>query len=113
MVSKHHCGKTFSTHLGGWEGRGPVRKGAGRSPANFFDIFLSIFKKNVLVLKDRILGNAEFQKTGSYVTGRPDCSGPSRREVTIDVWKYLQTIVMGLYAVLGQKLAHPDLVLSR
>jgi len=78
----------------------------------FFDDFLSIFGKNVLVLKDRILGKQEFPKTGSYVTGRPDCSGPSRREVKIDVWKYLQTIVMGLYAVSEQKLAHPDRVLS-
>ena len=47
------------------------------------------------------------------MTGRHDCSGPSRREVRIDVWKYLQTIVMGLYAVSEQKLAHPHRVLSR
>jgi hypothetical protein len=78
------------------------------------DDFWSIFGKNVLVLKDSILGNTEFQKSGSYVTGRPDCSGPSRREVKIDVWKYFQTIVMGLCAVSEpeQKLAHPDHVLS-
>ena len=25
MVSKHHCGQTLSTYLGGWEGRSPVR----------------------------------------------------------------------------------------
>jgi len=29
-----------------------------------------------------------------------------------DVWKYLRTVVMGLYAVCEQKLAHPDRVLS-
>jgi len=52
-----------------------------------------------LVLTDRILGNTEFKETGSYVIGRPDCSGPSCREVNIDVWKNLQTIVMVLYAV--------------
>jgi len=40
------------------------------------------------------------------------CWGPSRREVKIDVWKYLQTIVMGLYAVCEQTIAHPDRVLS-
>jgi len=38
------------------------------------------------------------------VTRRPDCSGPSRREVRTDVWKYLQTIVIGLYAVCKEKL---------
>jgi len=65
---------------------------------------LTIFGKIVLVLKDRILGNAEFQKTGNYETGRPDCLGLSRREVKIDVWKYLKTIVMGLYAVCEEKL---------
>ena len=42
----------------------------------------------------------------------PDCSGPCCREVKIDVWWYLQTIVMGLYPVCGQKLAHHDHVLS-
>jgi len=67
---------------------------------------------NVLVLKDRILENTEFQKTGSYVTGRPDFSGPSLREVKIDLWKYFQTIIMGLYEICEQKLAHPDRVLS-
>jgi len=36
----------------------------------FFDDFLSIFGKMFLVLKKRILGNAEFQKNGNYVTGR-------------------------------------------
>jgi len=47
------------------------------------------------------------------MTERPDCSGLSRREVKIDVWKYLQTIVMGLYAVSEQRLAHPDRVFSQ
>jgi len=42
------------------------------------------------------------------VTGTPDCSGPSRRAVKIDVWKYLQTIVMGLYAVCEKKLDNQD-----
>jgi len=46
------------------------------------------------------------------VTWRPNCSGPSRREVKNDVCQYLQTVVMGLYAVCEQKLARPDRVLS-
>jgi len=33
---------------------------------------------------------------------------PSRREVENDVWKYLQDITIGLYAVSHQNLAHPD-----
>ena len=65
-----------------------------------------------MVLKNRILVDTEFQKTGSYMTGRHDCSGPSRREAEIDVWKYLQTIVIGLYAVSEQKFTHPDRELS-
>jgi len=36
------------------------------------------------------------------VTGKPNILRPSRREVKIDVWKYLQHIVMGLNAVLGR-----------
>jgi len=50
--------------------------------------------------KTEFLEVRSFKNTGSCVTGRPDCSGPSRREVENDVWKYyyLQTIVMGLYA---------------
>ena len=43
------------------------------------------FGKFVLVLKDRILGNTEFQKTSPYVTGRPNSLRPSRREVKNDV----------------------------
>jgi len=80
-------------------------------PREFF-LLISIFGKNVLVLKNKILGSTELQKAGIYMTGRPDCTGPSRREVKIDVWKYLQTIGMGLCAVSEQKLAHPDLVIS-
>ena len=92
----------------------PYGRGVGSSPARKnIDDFWSIFKK-VLVFKNRILGNTVFQKTGSYVTGRPKCSGPSRREVKNDVCKYLQTVVMGLYAVNEPKpeLAHPDHALS-
>jgi len=67
MVSKQHCGQTFSIYLGRWEGRSPVRRGCGgRSPANFCcDDFLWIFGKDVSVLQDRIRGNTEFHKTGS------------------------------------------------
>ena len=108
MVSKHHCGQTFSTHLVLWEERSPVRRGC--ATRIFFLMFFC--GKNVLVLKYRILGGTEFQKTRSYMTRRPDCSGPSRRVVKIDVCKYLQPIVMGLYAVSEQKLAHPVRVLS-
>jgi len=53
-----------------------------------------------------------FTKLAVHVTGKPDCSGLSSREVKTDMWKYFQTIVMGLYAVCEQKLAHPDRVLS-
>ena len=44
----------------------------GTAPQFFFDDCLSKFGNNVLVLKHRILGNVEFQKTGSYVSERPD-----------------------------------------
>jgi len=50
-------------------------------------------------------------ETGRYVTGRPKSLRPSHREVKNNVWKYLQTIVICLYAVCEQKLAHPDRVL--
>jgi len=70
--------------------------------------FLSIFGKKFLVLKDRILGNTGFRKIDPYVTGRPNSLRPSRREVKNDVWKYLQTIVMRLYAVCGHLLDNQD-----
>jgi len=65
-----------------------------------------------LSCKTEFLEIQNFKKLGVHVTGRPDCSGLSRQEVKIDVWNYPQTIVMGLYAVCEQKLAHPDCVLS-
>jgi len=47
MMSKHHCGQTFSTYLGGWAGHSPVRIGCGAQPREKeFDDFLSIFGKN-------------------------------------------------------------------
>ena len=46
------------------------------------------------------------------MTGRHDCSGPSRREVKNNVWKYLKTIVIGLYAVSEQELVHRNRALS-
>jgi len=48
-----------------------------------------------------------------YVTGRPDCLGPFCQEVRNDVWKYLQAVIIGLYAVFEQELAHPDPVPNR
>ena len=36
--------------------------------------------------------------TSPSVTGKPNILRPSRREVEIDVWKYLQHVVMGLNA---------------
>jgi len=54
------------------------------------------------------LGIHRFKRLGVYVTGRPDCSGLSRQEVKIDVWKYLQTILMGLYAFCEEKLDNQD-----
>ena len=45
-VIQDHCSQTFSTYLGGWEGRSPVRKGCGAQPRElFFDDFLSILGK--------------------------------------------------------------------
>jgi len=35
-MSKHHFSPTFSTHLGGWEGRSPVGRGCGAQPRDFF-----------------------------------------------------------------------------
>jgi len=93
IVSNNHCGQTFSTYLGRWEGRSPMRRGVqGAAPRNFCCGFLSIFGKNVLVLQAEFLEIQIFKKLGVHVTGRLNCSGPSRREVKIDVWKYLQTI---------------------
>jgi len=40
-------------------------------------------------------------KTGSFVTGKPNILRLSRREVKNDVWKYLQNIISGQYAVCG------------
>ena len=85
---------------------------AGSSPAIFFLMIFGRFLGKNIVLKVRILGNPEFQKTVIYVTGRPNILRPSRQEVTNDVLKYLQDIVIGLYAVCEQKLAHPDRVPS-
>jgi len=71
--SRKGVNRQITPNPGGWEGRIPVRRGCTAQARDIvFDDFLSIFAKNVLVLKDRILGNTEFQKTGSYVTGRPD-----------------------------------------
>ena len=48
------------------------------------------------------------KKTVTYVTVRPNSLRQSRREVKNDVWKYLQTIVIGLYAVCGHLLDNQD-----
>jgi len=111
MVSKQHCGQTFSIYLGRWEGRSPIKRGSRAQPANFFcDDFLWFFGTVVSVLQDRIRGKKEFQKTGSSRDWETRLFGA--REVKMDAWKYFQTIVMGLYAVCEQKLEHPDCVLS-
>jgi len=54
-------GQTFSTHLGGGEGRSPVRRGCGAQPYDFFGGFLSIFGNRFLFFEDRIVGNRELQ----------------------------------------------------
>jgi len=62
----------------------------GSSSALPFDDFLWIFGENVLVFaKQNSWKCIISKKLGVHVTGRPDCSGLSRREVRIDVWKYL------------------------
>jgi len=40
MASKHHCGQAFSTYLGGWEGRSPVRREGVRGAAPQFLIMI-------------------------------------------------------------------------
>jgi len=82
-------------------GRGAICKERVQdtAPRIFFDDFLSIFGKKFVVIKDRIVGNAGFMKTVPSVTDRPNNLRPSRREVKNDVWKYLQMVVIGLYAV--------------
>jgi len=45
MVSKRHCSQTFSTYLGGWEGRRPVRRGCGAQPHDFFFDDFDFWKK--------------------------------------------------------------------
>jgi hypothetical protein len=77
-----------------------------------FSRFFSIFGNIFLVFKGRILGNTEFQKTVRYVTERPNTLRPSRRDVKNHVWKYLQNIVIGLYAVCGYLLDNQDRTLS-
>ena len=65
-----------------------------------------------MVFKDRMIGNTEFQKTVPYVTARPNYSRLSHREAKNNVWKYLQIIVIGLYAVCGHLLDYQDRALS-
>ena len=45
--------------------------------------------------------------SGPGVTAKPNIFRLPRREVTKDVWKYLQDIAIGLYAGSDPKLAHP------
>ena len=71
----------------------------GAAPRFFLDDFLSIFGKKFLFFKDRIIGNKEFQRIVPYMTIRPSNFRPSRREVKNVMCKYLQIIVIGLYAV--------------
>ena len=62
MMSKHHCGQTFSTYLGGWAGHSPVRIGCPAAPRKrIWWFFVDLWKK-FLVSKDRIFGNTEFLK---------------------------------------------------
>jgi len=57
MVSKHHCGQTFSTYLGGREGCSPVRRGGAPREKK-----LVIFGRFLEVLKDRILEKYRISK---------------------------------------------------
>jgi len=61
--------------------------------------------------QDELL-NTEFQKIGPYVTARPNDLRPSRREAKNDVWKYLQIIVIAMFAVCGHLLDIQDRGLS-
>jgi len=72
----------------------------------FFDVFWSILENNSWSskLRNRIIGNMEFQKTVPYVTARRNNFRPSRREVKNDVWKYFQIIVIVLCAFCGHLL---------
>jgi len=84
LVIQHHCGQTFSTHLGGGEGRSPVRRGCGMwtREKNFLTIFVKFWKQIVGLLRKKFLEIGTFW---SKVI-RP-CM--SRREIKIDVWKYI------------------------
>ena len=52
-------------------------------------IFCGFLEKMSWSCKTEFLEIPKFKKLGVHVTGRPYCSGLSRQEVKIDVWKYL------------------------
>ena len=62
LVIQHHCGQTFTTHLGGWKGRSLIRGECKAQPRDFFfnRRFSSIFENQFLVFENRILSNREF-----------------------------------------------------
>ena len=62
-------------------------------------------------MNDRILGYTQFQKKGPHVTRMTAYLKPSRRMVKNNVSLYLQSIVMGLYAVCVEKLDNQDCAL--
>ena len=97
LVIQHHCCQTFSTHLGGGEGRSPVWRGCGAQPRDFFlMIFCQFLETNSWSLKTEFL---EIRNFWLRVIG----SCMSHREIKIDVWKYIRLILMGLVAVLAVK----------
>ena len=67
----------------------------------FFEDFNQFLETDFWSLK------TEFLEIGNFVI-RPDSPYLFRREVKIDMWKYIRTIIMGLAAVWKEKLAHPQ-----
>ena len=88
-VIKKRCKQANSTKLWEMGGAQPREKGVqGAVLWIFFDDFWSIFGKKIWSWKTEFLERLEFQKTGSYVTGRPDKLSLSLRDVSNDVSKY-------------------------
>ena len=91
MVIQYHCDKTFSNHLGKGEGRSPVKIFLMTFFVNFGDKFL-VFKNEIWVMMKWL---KKMQRKKEKVKVRD----LYQLKIKIDVWKYIRTIIIGLYAV--------------
>ena len=91
MVIQYHCDKTFSNHLGKGEGRSPVKIFLMTFFVNFGDKFL-VFKNEIWVMM-KWLKKTQRKKEKVKVRDL------YQLKIKIDVWKYIRTIIIGLYAV--------------